>query len=307
MKKIIFILILFLTCYFIHIKTKDNKIYYMSLGDAISYGSTPYTEKGYGYSDYLKDYLKENNRLEGYNKIFAKKDYRITDLINSLDTNKSISIDNKTITINQLISKSDIITLSIGMNELYYKLMLDNDNIYDYINTMMEDITTLFNKINKLNHRKILVLNYYNITNKNQDIFNYANIRLKQITETNGFEYVDIAKYLNNNPKFFINTTNFIPNNEGYYQIYQIIVEKIKKYWYNIPCNFITMTFHNILHVMADKEDKNEKRNTSKNSWSNSCMCMWGNIQNRINSKRYSRWSLLKMPSILYRKTSISF
>ncbi len=230
MKKIIFILILFLTCYIIHTKTQDNKIYYLSLGDAISKGSTPYSETGQGYSDYIRDYLKKNNLLEGYDKTFTSKYNRITDMINQLDTSKETIIGTKKITINQLISKSDLITISLGMNELYYKLLTDNNNIYEYINTMMEDIDILFNKISKLNHRKILVLNYYNTTTTNQDIFNYANIKLKEITKLYGFEYIDIASILNNNPKYFINSTNFIPNNNGYYQIYQIILEKIKNY-----------------------------------------------------------------------------
>ena len=77
MKKVIFILILFLSCYLIHIKTADNKIYYLSLGDAISKGNTPYNKIGYGYSDYLKDYLTHQKKLEGYNKDFTDKDYRI--------------------------------------------------------------------------------------------------------------------------------------------------------------------------------------------------------------------------------------
>lgn len=233
MKKVIFILILFLSCYLIHIKTADNKIYYLSIGDAISKGNTPYNKIGYGYSDYLKDYLKKQKKLEGYNKDFTDKDYRIIDLINLLNENKETKINDKKITINQLISKADIITISIGMNELYSKIMLNNDNVYSYINEMTEDLKVLFSKINKLNHRKVLVLNYYDITNENQDIFAYANIKLKKVTELNGFEYIDISEKLSNNPKYFINNTNFIPNNEGYYQIYKIIVEKVKNYWYN--------------------------------------------------------------------------
>ena len=74
MKKVIFILILFLSCYLIHIKTADNKIYYLSIGDAISKGNTPYNKIGYGYSDYLKDYFKKQKKLEGYNKDFTDKD-----------------------------------------------------------------------------------------------------------------------------------------------------------------------------------------------------------------------------------------
>ena len=230
MKKVIFILILFLTCYFIHLKTIDHKIYYLSLGDAISKGNTPYNQTGYGYSDYLKDYLKKENKLKSYNKDFTNKDYRITDLINLLEKNEKTIVNNKKITINQLIAQADIITISIGMNELYSKIILNNDDLYNYIDEMIKDLNILFTKINKLNHRKVLVLNYYNTTTELQDVFNYANIKLKDITQTNGFEYIDIASKLNNNLNFFQDKTNYIPNNVGYYQIYQIIVEKIKNY-----------------------------------------------------------------------------
>ena len=59
MKKIIFILILFLSCYFIYNLTIDSKINYLTIGDSLSSGINIYGIKQYGYSDYVKDYLKE--------------------------------------------------------------------------------------------------------------------------------------------------------------------------------------------------------------------------------------------------------
>ena len=116
------------------------------------------------------------------------------------------------------------------MNEIYYKITTNTDNIYSYIEQMLSDMSSLLQYINKFNHKKVFVLGYYNITGDNQDIFNYANYKLKQIVMNEGFEYIDLAKTFNNNPLFFQNTTNFIPNNLGYQKISQIIIEKIKNY-----------------------------------------------------------------------------
>ena len=59
MKKIIFILILFLSCYLIYTLTINNKLSYLSLGDALSKDNT--------YTFYLKEYLESKNKLLSYN------------------------------------------------------------------------------------------------------------------------------------------------------------------------------------------------------------------------------------------------
>ena len=158
MKKIIFILILFLSCYFIYNLTKDNKINYLTIGDSISSGQSSYGVKRYGYSFYVKDYLKDLNKLKSFNDSFTSSDYRITDLLRIIEYNEIKNINGIEISLNQLIKKADVITLSIGMNELYYKLKMNNENIYNYMNELIYDMEELLHHINKFNHKKVIII-----------------------------------------------------------------------------------------------------------------------------------------------------
>ncbi len=230
MKKIISILILFLSCYFIYNLTIDNELFYLSIGDGIAKGITDDGNVSeYNYTDSIKNYLTSKNKLKGFNNSFVDKDYRITDLLRIIKYKEEIVVNNDHISINELLKKADIVTISLGMNELYYKILVDNNNIYSYIDGMLSDMELLLKEVDRYNHKKVIVLGYYNTTNNNNDIFNYVNYKLKNIVEKRGFEFIDIDKIINNN-NYFTNNTNFYLNNEGYQKISQIIVEKINKY-----------------------------------------------------------------------------
>ena len=231
MKKIISILILFLSCYFIYNLTIDNELYYLSIGDGIAKGITNEGNVSvYNYADSIKDYLTSKNKLKGFNNSFVNKDYRITDLLRIIKYKEEIVVNNDHISINELLKKADIVTISLGMNELYYKILVDNNNIYSYIDGMLSDMELLLKEVDRYNHKKVIVLGYYNTTNNNKDIFNYINYKLKNIVNKRGFEFVDVDKIINNNTNYFTNNTNFYLNNEGHQKISQIIVEKINKY-----------------------------------------------------------------------------
>lgn len=222
MKKIIFTIILFLSCYLIYSLTNNNNLNYLTLGDSLSKGVTPYFANGYGYSNYIVDYLKKNNKLNSYNDNFTSADYRITDLINMIN----INYESNNQTINQAIHSADIITMSVGMQELYYKINTNDTNIYTYIDKMLEDTEHLFTLIRKNNNKRIYMLGYYNTKNTNQDLFNYANIKLKEICKKHKITYVDTQSIFYKNTTYFENPNSFNPNLQGYYKIYEKIVEK---------------------------------------------------------------------------------
>ena len=231
MKKIISILILFLSCYFIYNLTIDNELYYLSIGDGIAKGITNEGNVSvYNYADSIKDYLTSKNKLKGFNNSFVDKDYRITDLLRIIKYKEETVVNNDHISINELLKKADIVTISLGMNEFYYKILVDNNNIYSYIDGMLNDMELLLKEVDRYNHKKVIVLGYYNTTNNNKDIFNYVNYKLKNIVNKRGFEFIDLDKIINNNANYFTNNTNFYLNNWGYQKISQIIVEKINKY-----------------------------------------------------------------------------
>lgn len=224
MKKVFLILILFLSCYYIYNKTIDNKVYYLTIGDSLSKGINEYGVISYGYNDYVKHYLKENNLLKKYNKTYTDNDYRIIDIIKAIEYNET----KDGYSLNRLIKQADIITISLGMNEIYYKLRKDDQNIYTYIDNMINNYNKLLTYINKFNHDKVYILGYYNILGKDNDIFNYANYKLKEICKKNNYIYIDLSNIFTNNPNYFSKSDNFIPNNKGYEKISQIIVENLK-------------------------------------------------------------------------------
>ena len=215
MKKIILILFLFLllySCYFIYNITETDKIYYTSIGDSISI---------------IKDSDKLEN-IDEYNTIFTNKDYRIVDLLNTIKYNEEIEIEDNTVSIHQILKKSDVIILSIGMNDIYSKLNDNIKEIYTYINNMINNLEKILSEIDRYDHTQVFVLGYYNITNKHDDIYTYLNYKLKRITNKYEYQFIDLNEAYNKNPIYFEKNNNYYLSNKGYDKIMQLIVAKLK-------------------------------------------------------------------------------
>lgn len=212
MKKIILILFLFLSCYLIYNLTEDKNLSYLVIGDTIA------------------DNPNLKNNLDNYNNDYINEDYRIIDLINIIKYNEELEVKNKPISIHRLLKNTDILIISIGMNDLYYKLNADTKNIYTYLNNMINNMEYLLTEIDKYSYTQVLVLGYYNITNQNNDIFTYLNYKMKKVTEKYNYEYIELNNILNNNPNLYQKSNHFNLNIEGYNKINKIIVEKLKKY-----------------------------------------------------------------------------
>lgn len=214
MKKIILILFLFLSCYLIYILTEKNTLSCLVIGDKIA--------------DNI--YLRENKKVTSYNNTYINKDYRIIDLINIIKHNEELKTNNKKISIHRLMKKTDILILSVGMNDIYSKLNDNTKDIYTYMNDMINNMETLLTYIDKYNYQEVLILGYYNINKENNDIFTYLNYKMKKITEKKGYTYLELNNIIKNDLKYYEKTDNFNLNDTGYRKINEIIVEKLKKY-----------------------------------------------------------------------------
>lgn len=225
MKKVFLILTLFLSCYFIYTKTEGDKKNYLVIGDSLSKGINEYGVASYGYSDFIKDYLENKKILKNYNKTYTDVNYKVSDIVKILEYNES----KNNISLNRLIKEADIITISLGIDEIYYKINKNNQNIYTYIDNMIIDYNKILNYISKFHHDKVYILGYYNTTKNNIDIFNYANYKLEVLTKKYNYTYIDLAKILDNNPTYISQiSNNYMPNIRGYEKISQIIVENLK-------------------------------------------------------------------------------
>ncbi len=216
MKKIIYLLFLFLfifMCYLIYELTDNDNLTCLVIGDSIA--------------DNI--YLRENKKINNYNNQFINKDYRMIDLLHIIKYNEEINYQNKTISIHQLLKQSDIVIISIGMNDIYAKLEDDPKNMYTYLNEMVNNMELILDEISRYKNAKIIVLGYYNIFDKKNDLFTYINYKIKRITEKHDYIYIDTNKNLNNNQKYLLKNNQFYLNDHGYQEINELIVEKLEK------------------------------------------------------------------------------
>ena len=234
-KTILVASIIVLLVFLIYLTTIDKKVYYLALGDSLALGQTPYGNIDYGYTDYVKDYLRNKGILEKYVNDFADKNHRITDLIRDIKDNKKVIINEKDQTLKNALIKADLLTLSIGLNELLYKFgitNIDSEDNYNYLDEMMLDMDELFKLLKEYCKEDIIVLGYYRpiLYLKSEDItkyVNYANDKLKNLCDKYNIHYISIAPLIEDNIKYLPNPLDIHPSKPGYEVIAKKIIEKV--------------------------------------------------------------------------------
>lgn len=233
--------IILVTIFFI---TRDKKVYYLSLGDSLAAGQTPNNTIGKSYSDYVSEYLSDKGVLEFYTKKFAKSGYRSIDLLNDLKENKKIKVNGKEITIKHALIKADVVTLSIGSNDLFYKLNLSNefdlnqyDDIYTYVDESISDIDKLLYELRKSCKEEIMVFGFYNpftnfsssLANTVEPVIIYANEKMKALIKKYDMTYIDIHDTFLANDNYLPSKLEIHPTIEGYRAMSEKTIELINK------------------------------------------------------------------------------
>ena len=214
MKKILISTLIIMLIVIIYNVFKDNKIYYVSINDKTG---------DYLYKDYIKDYLDELDKLEKYTDISISDD-RITDLIRNIKDNKVYGDK----TFQNILIKADLLTLSIGYNDIISKLNKYNTyKMYGYIDTFILDLDNLFSVLREFDKEKIIMLGYYNpYSDEYDDMIKYINQKVEDLSSKYHIEYINISDVNN-----YISNKNI--NIEGEHIIFDrircIIDDKIKR------------------------------------------------------------------------------
>ena len=235
MKKIIIpILVFFLT--FIIYKTNDkNLVDYMSIGDSISLGINSYGNHSFGYNDYLKSYLENNNLLHKYNPYYSKSDYRIEELTNDINNNKTILYDDKTYNIKKELREADLVTVAIGMDNLIEILNKDYKEFKDIkeeLDDMCYEMDNLIKIITSLSKTKVILIGYYNPYNEynklNDQIFAYINDKYKSISLKYSITYLDIYEEIKKDKNYLPNKNDYHLTSKGYLKIANKVINSIE-------------------------------------------------------------------------------
>ncbi len=227
MKKILILGIIILSIFIIYLTTLDKKVYYVVLGDEISLGLTSDNKYEKNYSEYIKEYLEEKKLLEKYINEYTTQNYRITDVINDINNNREIE-DTKQTLKNALI-KADLVTISIGTNDISSKIEdINKMNKIDY-NKFKKNLETIKNDYNKLLKtlreyckEDIIMLGIYINTN-NEYIDNLVlnlNEEFKNISNKYNIIYIDLYEILSSKEYVY-------PNKEDHIIIKENIIGEI--------------------------------------------------------------------------------
>lgn len=224
--------------------TRDKKIYYLALGDSLTAGQTPNNTISTSYGDYVSEYLKDKEVLEFYTKKFAKCGYRSIDLLNDLKKNKKIKVKDKEVTIKHALIKADLVTVSIGTNDLFYKLNVGNefdlnefDDIYTYVDESIKDIDKLLYELRKSCKEQIMVFGFYNpftnysasLANLVEPIIIYANGKMENLVRKYNMTYVDIHDVFMANDNYLPSKLEIHPNKDGYRAMAKTVISLIDK------------------------------------------------------------------------------
>ena len=234
MKKVILIVLILFSIFFIYLNNMDKKVYYLALGDSIAVGVNANGISEYGYSDYIKTYLENRELLETYIDQFAVSGYRSIDLKRDIEDNKKIIINDKTITLKNALIKADLVTLSIGANDFFYYLNANYSDVYGHINECLNDIESLFKLIREYCKEDIIVVGYYTPFKEHEKletmdmIVKFANKKLEELCNEYEFQFVDIFDLFKEN-NYLTNPNDIHPSVEGYEAMSKEIIKVIDK------------------------------------------------------------------------------
>lgn len=232
MKKILFIGIILLGVFLIYLSSIDKKVFYLSLGDELSVGYNEFNKKDYGYSDYIKEYLVKKGKLEIYINEYFKENLRTTDLIRIINDNEKVLINGKSKSIKNSLIKADLVTLSIGNNDIISKLTLyknySDREIYEYLDAFLIDLEELFKLIKQYCKEDIIFVGYYNNIKiiELDKYFTYLNKKVSKLSDKYDIKYIDILNFMKDG-KFTNNS--LYPSKDGYINIGKQIASIIDK------------------------------------------------------------------------------
>lgn len=175
----------------LYLKLQNNKINIISIGDSYSKGL---------YNEYLMNYYKSSNRLENYNLDYSIPGLKSDQLLKIITKNEL----SNTISIKQAISKSDIVIIYIGIEEL-----TENGNVNVYIYNMDK----IVENIKKINGKDIFLIGLPEQDKKIKDINNW----LEKIAKKYKIQYIDIEN---------LNLTN-IQDSQSQEKIFEKIIDNL--------------------------------------------------------------------------------
>ena len=223
--------------------TYKEQFNYVVLGDSLSTGRNPYGVDDYGYTDFVRDYLKENNKLGSYLS-YAISGYTIDDVKNDIELNRSIKVNGKSQNIKKALRDSNIVTISIGANDLLKGInissisqILSNKAFLDKrIDDIIVKLDHLLGLIKKYAKGNIVVVGYYNplphlekYKNDIEKVMFVIDEEYENLCNKHDIYYIETSNDISHNKDYLPNPLDIHLSKEGYKIISNSIISLINK------------------------------------------------------------------------------
>ena len=235
-KKLVIFSFAIILIYLIYTFTYKEEYTYLAIGDDLAKGHTPFDTYGSSYTDFLYDYIKEVKPEAKINKDFIEEDLRIKDLLSKIKNSETES--GKTLT--RAIKESELITISIGSEELFSKLRsnyelysLNTKKMFEYADILTSELDELITEIQKIKKTEIYLIGYYNPLIEKEEtkidsIFNYLDLKLQKLEKEHKIHYISIYESFKEKENYLPNPSHAFPSIEGYNYISNEIIKEIK-------------------------------------------------------------------------------
>ena len=222
-----------LSVYFIYNLKNTSTIIYTSLGDGFADGINSYGDKNYGYSNYVSDNLKKEESLNRSYLSFTSKDMTINDLRSLILLNHHDDNQNN---IRQVLRETDLLTISVGINDLIYKMNVENITTNHQkekiITEIVDNLDITLQEITKYYQKNIYLIGYYNFYPQNsveRKMLESLNSKLEEYCMKNNLIFVDNSNMDNSLSLYLDNPNSIYPNIDGYKKISDNIWSKMLK------------------------------------------------------------------------------
>lgn len=233
----------------------NEPAHYVSIGDSLAAGMIHDSSISKGFSGILAERLKEDELLASYNNDFGIPGATTTRILEALEKNIAppLPTAKEDLNIESVIKRADVITISIGANDILSKVKFDPVSQkleYDLLTvsaTITEtgkNVTQILQKIKALNPQAdVFVMGLYNpfptmvteafILNMMVD---RVESEFKKAAEENDYYFVSVKEAMGkNSAEYLPNPANIHPSDAGYKAIADQFYGPVKEYIELVP------------------------------------------------------------------------
>jgi len=222
-KLILIILVSAIFTYLIYFFNKEEKLRIVALGDGIASGETSYKIDGISYNDYIKEYFESKKLLKNFDNKYAYKNYKITELIDDLKSNDLK--DNEELYIKQILHKANLITISIGEDELV-KLAMTNDLDTKYLKKFIKEYDDLMYMLKSVTEAKVILIGFYENKYLDKSDVIILNSELSNIAIKYKAIFINISDLMLNK-EYYLDSKSYYFNYKGHKAIAEMIIHSI--------------------------------------------------------------------------------